>query len=355
MRAEIAGRAIGAGAPMFVIAELGLNHGGAVQQALRLVDGASTARAHAIKLQVFEASRLVAGDAPGPSHLRDRSLRALFRDLELDLDACAAVITHARTLGLAVLATAFDEGMVAALDRLDVDAFKIASGDLTHVALIEAAARTRRPLVVSTGMSSEAEVAAAVDWAAGAGARTVALLPCVSAYSTPVEQQNLAAIRTLSQRFGLPVGLSDHGMGREAALLTHALGGTLYERHLWLPGTEAIDQAVSSTPDELGAIVEALERAQAALGHGRREPMPAEQANLGPSRRGLYAARHLPTGTVLAATDIVALRPATSLGAEQQRALIGCRLARDVTAGDAFTEADLEGGRTGKEADRGVA
>jgi N,N'-diacetyllegionaminate synthase len=269
MRAEIAGRAIGAGAPMFVIAELGLNHGGAVQQALRLVDGASTARAHAIKLQVFEASRLVAGDAPGPSHLRDRSLRALFRDLELDLDACAAVITHARTLGLAVLATAFDEGMVAALDRLDVDAFKIASGDLTHVALIEAAARTRRPLVVSTGMSSEAEVAAAVDWAAGAGAHTVAgslpptvaLLHCVSAYPTPVEQQNLAAIRTLSQRFGLPVGLSDHGMGREAALLTHALGGTLYERHLWLPGTEAIDQAVSSTPDELGAIVEALERA----------------------------------------------------------------------------------------------
>lgn len=355
MRAEIAGRSIGAGAPMFVIAELGLNHGGAVEQALRLVEGASAARAHAIKLQVFEASRLVAVDAPGPAHLGGRSLQALFRGHELDLDACAAVIEHARTLDLAVVVTAFDEDMVAALDRLEVDAFKIASGDLTHVSLIEAAAHTRRPLVLSTGMSSEAEVATAIGWAAGAGARTIALLHCVSAYPTPHDQQNLAAVRALSGRFGLPVGLSDHGMGRDAALLAYALGGTLYERHLWSPGTQAIDQAVSSTPEELAAIVRALEGAHSALGHGRREPMPAEQANIGPSRRGLYATRHLPAGTVLAASDIAALRPAGSLGAEHQRALIGCRLERDVTAGGAFSDADLGSRRAQEDASRGVA
>jgi N,N'-diacetyllegionaminate synthase len=343
MRAEIGGRAIGRGAPMFVIAELGLNHNGSVAQALHLVDEAAAAGASAVKMQVFDADRLIAAGAPGPAHLEGASLQVLFRQFELDLDACAAVAVRARRHGLAVLATAFDEDAVQGLDRIGVDAFKIASGDLTHVALIEAVAQTRRPVVLSTGMSTVSEVANALDWAVGAGARCLALLHCVSAYPTPDDQQNLGAISRLLQAFHVPVGLSDHGMGRDAALIAYALGGTLYERHFCIPGTGAIDEPVSSSPEELADIVRALSRAHAALGHGRREPQAAELANVVPSRRGLYAARPLSPGDLVTAQDIVALRPAEGLGAEYHRTLVGCRLVRPIAAGTPFTSDDLVG------------
>ena len=150
------------------------------------------------------------------------------QQLELDDAAYPGLISHARDRGLAVIATAFDEDAVRMLDALRIDAFKIASGDLTHVLLIEAAARSGRPVVLSTGMSTDPDVARAVDCAAAAGATAIALLHCVSAYPTPDDQQNLRAVATLARTYDRPVGLSDHGMGGDAALLACALGATVY-------------------------------------------------------------------------------------------------------------------------------
>ena len=178
-------------------------------------------------------------------------------------------------------------------------------------------------------MSTESDVWNAVDWAVGAGARSLALLHCVSAYPTPDDQQNLRAVATLAREYKLPTGLSDHGMGADAALLAYAQGATLYERHVHLPGTDAIDAPVSSTPEQLHDIVRRLARAHAAMGDGRREPVEAERPNILPSRRGLYARRALAAGELIAAADVVALRPAGALGAEYARALIGCRAPRD--------------------------
>ncbi len=171
MPIRIAGRSVGAGEPLFAIAEIGLNHGGSQDEALALVDAAARAGASAVKLQTLRADGLVAGHCPAPAHVEARSLRDFFRQFELDEEAHRAVATRARAHGLAFMSTPFDLDAVEMLERVGVDAFKIASGDLTFVSLIRRVAATGKPIVLSTGMSTLAEAASAAACAREAGAR----------------------------------------------------------------------------------------------------------------------------------------------------------------------------------------
>lgn len=331
---EIGGRPVGPGARVFVVAEIGLNHGGSVERALAMVDAAAGAGASAIKLQTLAADRLVAESCPPPAHVRAASLRAFFAAYELDLDAHRAVIARARAHRLAVLSTPFSEDAVDMLETLELDGYKIASGDLTYHGLIARAARTGRPVILSTGMSTLPEVIQAVGVARRAGGHQLAALHCVSAYPAPVECQNLRAVATLAGALHVPVGLSDHGSGMTAAIAAVALGASIYERHLVLDGdADAIDRAVSSTPAELAAIIRAIAQTRLALGDGRKVCQPAEQPNVVPSRRGLYAARTLKPGDRLTADDLVALRPASTFSPADLPVLIGSTLRRDVPAG----------------------
>jgi sialic acid synthase SpsE len=339
---EIAGRRIGATEPVFVIAEIGLNHGGQVHRALELVDAAADAGASAVKLQTLEADTLVAAHCPAPAHVTAASLRDFFRQFELGFDAHRTIVARARKRGLAVMSTPFSETAVPMLAGLRLDAYKIASGDLTYDGLIAAAARTGRPLVLSTGMSELHEVEHALAVARGAGAGQVAVLHCVSSYPTPPEAENLNAIRTLAGHLGVPVGLSDHGAGLLSAVTAAALGASIYERHLVLSHDhDAIDRAVSSTPQELSAIVRALAQTRTALGDGVKSCLPAELPNRVPSRRGIYAARRLQPGHTITTADLAILRPETALKPAQVSALIGATVARDIPAGEALVPTDL--------------
>jgi sialic acid synthase SpsE len=332
----------GPGHPLFVIAELGLNHGGSLDRALALVDAAAAAGASAIKLQTLTAAALVTADAPPPAHVDARSMVDFFRRFELDEAAHARVVARARSHRLAVLATPLSEAAVAMLERVGVDGYKIASGDVTWEALIRRAAATGKPIVISTGMATLVEARRALAWAVSAGAPAVAMLHCVSAYPVPAGSENLRAIATLGMAFDALVGLSDHGTDALAAPLAVAMGASIYERHLVLSADDdAVDADVSSTPAELAAAIRAAARAGAALGTGAVVCSPVERANLEASRRGLYARRALPAGHVVAGQDLVALRPAAGLGAERQRDLVGTRLTRAVAAGAAFVAADL--------------
>jgi sialic acid synthase SpsE len=342
MPLEIAGRPIGSTHPVFVVAEIGLNHGGRLSDALALVDAAATAGASAVKLQTLYAENLVAPGCPPPAHVGASSLREFFRTFELDAGSHRAVVERARRHGLAVMSTPFSECVIPMLEALDLDAYKIASGDLTNDGLIAAAARTGRPLILSTGMSELHEVQRALAVARDAGASHLAVMHCVSAYPTPIDSQNLNAIATLAAATGLPVGLSDHGPGLFSAVAAVALGACLYERHLVTADDhDAIDRAVSSTPVELRAIVEAMRQTQAALGDGIKRCLAAEAPNRTPSRRGLYAARALRAGDVVGADDIAVLRPASQVSPSQRDALVGSILSRDIAAGDPFLAADL--------------
>jgi sialic acid synthase SpsE len=342
MLREIGGRRVGAAAPVFVIAEIGLNHGGSVNRALAMVDAAAWAGASAIKLQTIAARRLVTGQCPAPAHVTAASLRDFFARFELDLAAHQEIVARARQHRLAVMTTPFAEEMLPALETLQLDAYKIASGDLTFDGLLTATAATGRPLVISTGMSRLAQVGRAVRVARRAGGTRLALLHCVSAYPTPATSENLRAIATLATASGLPVGLSDHGRGLPSAIAAVALGACIYERHLVLDGDEAaIDRAVSSTPAELKAIIEAMAETRAALGTGRKECQPAEAANVVPSRRGLYASRPLRAGEIVEAGDIEVLRPASAMTPSEIGRLVGLPLTRDMAAGEAFALADV--------------
>lgn len=337
MSPSIARRPLGAGAPMFSVAEIGLNHGGDLARAIALVDAAAAAGVSAITLQSLQAARLLAAHSPAPAHVPAASLRDFFSTLELDADAHRAVVARAREHGLAVLSTPLAEEVVPMLEEIGIDAYKIASGDLTFDGLIAAAARTAKPVVLSTGMSSLAEVARAVRVARRAGAEQVAVLHCVSAYPTPAHAENLRAIQTLAQALDVPVGLSDHGEdGLLSAVAAVALGACLYERHLMLDDDsrhEAIDRAVSSTPQELASIVAAMDRTRRALGDGGKRCLPAEAVNQRLSRRGLYARRALRAGERLTADDVIALRPAASLAPADLPRVIDSILSRDVAAG----------------------
>jgi sialic acid synthase SpsE len=339
---QIGTHRIGASERLFVIAEIGLNHGGSLDRALTLVDAAAAAGASAIKLQTLEAASLVSANAPAPAHVNAGSMVEFFEQFELGPPAHGAIVDRARQHGLAVLATPLSESAVDLLDALDIDAFKIASGDITWPALITRAARTRRPMVISTGMSDLHEVARAIAWARSGGASGVALLHAVSAYPAPQGSENLRAIGTLARTFGVPVGLSDHGADGFSLPIAVSLGASLYERHLKLhAGDQVVDAPVSSTPKELAALIRAAARAAAALGTGEKVCGPAERVNKLPSRRALYATRSLPAGHRIEPGDVIALRPGVGLPADRQADLIGRRLPRDLPMGHPFLEGDL--------------
>jgi sialic acid synthase SpsE len=338
MPIRIAGRTIGPGVPLFVIAEIGLNHGGSPDEALRLLDGAARSGASAVKLQTLHADGLVAGHCPAPAHVAADSLRDFFRQFELDEPAHRRIVDRARAAGLAVMSTPFDENAVDLLERIGVDAYKIASGDLTHVGLIRRIAATRKPMVLSSGMSTLAEVLAAVDEARHAGATEIGVLHCVSSYPVPAGSENLAAIRTLAHALNLPVGLSDHGTTAESVVVAVAMGASIYERHLIAEtGSSAIDAAVSSTPEQLAAAIAAAERARVVLGDGRKVCLPAEAVNQRASRRGLYARRALAIGDIVQSSDVTALRPADGIAADAIDLVVGATVKQAVAAGSALT------------------
>lgn len=339
---EIGGHTVAAFAPLFVVAEIGLNHGGSLDRALALIDAAAAAGATAVKFQTLDAAALVAPGAPAPAHVTASSMSEFFAGFELDEQAHQRMIERARACGLVVMATPFSEASVDMLQRLGIDAFKIASGDITWRALITRCARTGKPLVISTGMSGLNEVARALDWARTARASGVALLHCVSAYPVPPGHENLRAITSLAHAFGTPVGLSDHAADSFSLPLAVALGAAIYERHLVLEaGDDAIDAAVSSTPEQLAEMVETAARVRAALGSGQKVCLPAERPNLLASRRALYSTRRLVAGQAVFKDDLIALRPGIGLSAERQEDLVGRILPRDMDEGMAFVERDL--------------
>ena len=330
--------------PLFVIAELGLNHGGDCQRALRLVDAAADAGASAIKIQSFRADRLVAQTCPAPAHVRARSLQAFFRRFELDRAAHERIAERVHERGLALVATPFDEEIIPLLEAVGCDAYKIASGDLTYPGLIERVARMGKPMLLSTGMSELDEVRVAVDHARRAGAVELALLHCVSAYPVPSGQENLAAIATLDRSFGVTVGLSDHSTEALSAPLAVALGASIYERHFTLEGEpDQVEHEVSSTASELRAIIAMAERARIARGDGRKTCGGAERGNLSASRRGLHAARDLRAGELLDVAAAVALRPAQGVDPRRAGDITGRRLANDVADGQPLRMTDLTG------------
>lgn len=332
----IRGRALGAGWPCFVIAEAGVNHGGDLDLARRLVDAAADAGADAVKFQTFRAEGLMVPGAPkAPYQERAPGTPAdafeMLSRLELDEASHRKLLEHCRERGILFLSTPFEEASADLLERLDLPAFKLPSGELTNLPFLAHIAGKGRPVILSTGMATLGEVERALAALAPLGRDRVVLLHCVSCYPARPGDANLRAMATLARAFQVTVGYSDHTPGLEVALAAVALGAAVLEKHLTLDrGLPGPDQAASLEPGEFRSLVAGIRTVESALGHGRKEPAPAEREVAAVARKSVFAARDLPQGTVLAACHLVLKRPATGLPPEVLPTLLGRTLRRDL-------------------------
>jgi N-acetylneuraminate synthase/N,N'-diacetyllegionaminate synthase len=346
-RIEIAGRAIGAGAPAFVVAEAGVNHNGDLDLALRLVDIAADAGADAVKFQTFSADALVSRGARKASYQEETTgvgegQRDMLRRLELGATAHARLQARAASRGLLFFSTPFDEGSADLLETLEVPVLKVPSGEVTNLPLLRHLAAKKRPIILSTGMATLAEVVDAVAAIRGGGDPPLAILHCLSAYPAPPSEVNLRAMDTLRARFGCPIGFSDHTLGIEIALAAVARGAAIIEKHMTsdntLPGP---DHRASLEPGELTEMIRAIRRVESALGDGEKRPMPSELDTRDVARRSLVAVRIIARGERLDRAMLAIKRPGTGIPPAQLEQALGRAVRRELAVDEVIGWEDL--------------
>jgi N-acetylneuraminate synthase/N,N'-diacetyllegionaminate synthase len=341
-------RAVGEGQPCFVIAEAGVNHNGDVALAHRLVDIASEAGADAVKFQTFDPERLVSPAALKAAYQvantgSAESQLEMLRNLVLPAEALAPLAAHAQERGLLFLSTPFDESSADLLEGLGMAAFKVPSGEITNHSFLAHVASKGKPVLMSTGMSTLAEVAEAVQVIRESADPPFGLLHCVTSYPAAPADCNLRAMAAMRAAFGVPVGWSDHTEGIQISLAAVAAGAAVLEKHFTLdrnmPGP---DQRASLEPGELSAMVRSIREIEAAMGDGVKRPTTSELANVAAARRSLHASRTLPAGHVLDEADLIALRPGTGMSPALRSRLVGRRLRVGVERGEMLVEGHLD-------------
>jgi N-acetylneuraminate synthase len=334
-----AGRRIGAAHAPFVICELSGNHNGSLERALALIDAAAATGCDAIKIQTYTADTITL-DVDRPEFrihggLWDgRSLHELYREAQTPYEWHAAMFARARERGVLLFSTPFDETAVDLLESLGAPAYKIASFEAVDLPLIRYAAATGKPLVISTGMASLAEIEAAKAAALVAGAAGVVLLHCVSSYPAALEDANVRTVADMAERFGCPVGLSDHTPGTAAAVAAVALGACVVEKHFTLARADGgPDAAFSLEPAEFAALVADCKAAWRALGRAHYDLLGAEAGNLA-FRRSLYVTADVAAGEPLSRANDRSVRPGLGLAPAEMDKELGLPAARDLKRGE---------------------
>jgi pseudaminic acid synthase len=335
----IGSRRIGSGWPVFIVAELSANHNQSFDQAVRIIHAARDAGADAVKLQTYTADTITLRSdkeyfrIAGGTLWDGRILHDLYQEASTPWEWQPKLKEIADELGMHLFSSAFDDTAVDFLERMNVPAHKVASFELVDIGLIQKMARTGKPLIMSTGMASVAEISEAVEAARGAGATQIALLKCTSAYPAPAEEANLLTIPELARRFGCPVGLSDHTMGVGVPIAAVAVGACIIEKHLCLSRTDGgPDSAFSLEPEEFKAMVDAVRTAEKALGVVSFECGPRE-ANSRKFRRSLFVVEDIRTGELFTKQNVRSIRPADGLHPRYLEEVLGKRAACDVERG----------------------
>jgi len=336
----VIGRPIGAGHPPFVIAELSANHLGSLARAHAIIDAAADAGCDAIKLQTYTPDAMTLAVSHGDFHIADgpwqgQSLWELYDEAHTPWDWHAELFAHGAARGLVVFSSPFDEPAIERLDRLGAPAFKIASFELVDLELIARAARTRKPVILSTGMASDDEIAEAVDTALRNGAAGVALLHCVSGYPTPIAETNLRRLDALA-RHDTVVGISDHSPGAIVPIAAVARGASVIEKHLTLARADGgPDGAFSLEPAEMAEVVRGAKLAFAALGDGSAR-RPAAESGSRKFRRSLYAVEDIAPGEPLTRSNVRSIRPGFGLPPRVLPTVLGRRAKQAIVRGTAL-------------------
>lgn len=336
---RLGGRQIGDGAPVYVVAEMSANHNQDLERAIRIVQAIKEAGADAVKLQTYTPDTLTI-DCDN-AHFRvgngtiwaGRRLYDLYREAFTPWEWHPRLKQVADDLGLDLFSTAFDETAVAFLEELGVPAYKVASFELVDLALIRRVARTGKPIILSTGMATLAEIEEAVGAARAGGATEIALLKCTSAYPSPPEEMHLRTIPHLGSKFEVPVGLSDHTLGIAVPVAAVAVGACIIEKHFTLsrsvPGP---DSAFSLEPHEFKAMVQAIRTVSDALGTVHYG-VGAQEAKSRVFRRSLFVVHDMRAGDAFTAENLRSIRPGYGLPPRHLADILGRRAARDIPRG----------------------
>lgn len=332
-------RLIGAaGAPPYVIAEIGVNHNGDVELARQLVREAARAGADAVKFQVFRADELACASAKSATYQAsatgEANQREMLKKLELTRDEFASLHGTCRDEGVAFLATPFGLSDVDLVVGLGAPAIKIASTDLTNRPLLERVIDCGRPVILSTGTSTLDEIGEALGWFAARGASDrVVLLHCISRYPVPADELNLRAIGVLRERFGVVVGFSDHSEGVAAGAWAVCAGARVLEKHVTVDRSLAgPDHAMSITPAELAAYVAGAHEAARAMGMGRLDDRSGEEEVRRVARKSIVAAVEIRLGEVITADMLSIKRPGDGIPPRDLQAVVGRTAAEDIPA-----------------------
>jgi pseudaminic acid synthase len=347
---KIGHRGIGREHRPYVIAEMSGNHNQSLDRALAIVDAAADAGADAIKLQTYTAETMTLDStAPGfviedPKSLwAGRQLYELYEEAHTPWDWHHAIFERASARGLHAFSTPFDETAVDFLETLDVPAYKIASFECTDLPLIRKVAVTGKPMIISTGMASLAEIDETVRTARAAGAKHIVLLKCTSTYPATPENTNLATIPVLRQAFGCEVGLSDHTMGCGAAIAAVALGAVVVEKHFTLARADGgVDSTFSLEPAELALLRTETERAWQAMGGVVFGGTAAEKKSLA-FRRSLYVVKDMQPGEAFTADNVRAIRPGMGMAPKYMETVLGMRAVKTIARGTPLDWALLKG------------
>lgn len=338
---SIGDRNIAMGERPYLIAEMSGNHNQSLDRAMEIVEAAAASGADAIKLQTYTAQTMTLNLRTEDFVINDpkslwngRQLYDLYEEAHTPWDWHAPIMKRAAELGLHCFSSPFDASAVDFLETLNVPAYKIASFEMIDIPLIERVAATGKPIIISTGMASVAEIGDAVNTARNAGAKDIVLLKCTSTYPATPENSNLATISNMRDTFGCAVGLSDHTHGCGVAVASVALGACVIEKHFTLRRADGgVDSAFSMEPHEFLTMREECDRAWQSIGRISYGGTKAEE-NSRIFRRSLYIAQDIKAGDILTAENLRAVRPGYGLPPKFLASLLGKRVARDLRAGD---------------------
>jgi pseudaminic acid synthase len=345
-RITIGNREIGDGLPALLVAEMSANHDRDLKQALALVELAAQARVDAVKLQTYGPDSLTLR-TDHPSVRIDpiwgaANLYELYAQAAMPYEFHEPLFRRAAEFGLLIFSTIYDERDLDFMEKLGNPIYKIASFELVHLPLLRLVGQTGKPVVLSTGMATLDEVREALDVLAGAGATKIVLLHCCSAYPAPPEAANLAAMKSLRDTFGRPVGFSDHTLGIHVATAAAALGACLIEKHYTNdPRRKGPDHRFSLSAEELCELVRAVREAESAIGSGEKTTAECEEVNKEIGRRSIFAVVEIPAGAAISRDMVRVVRPAAGLHPRHLEEIIGRNATRRIPAGWPVTWDDV--------------
>jgi N,N'-diacetyllegionaminate synthase len=340
------GKNVGAGFPVFIIAEAGVNHNGDPDIARMLVEKAADCGADCIKFQTFKAERVVTENAPKAKYQMETTDRSesqldMLKKIELSPEHHSDLKKYAEQLGLVFLSTPYNFEDVDFLESMGVSAYKVASGQIVELPFLQRIAETGKPVFLSTGMADMREIEEALRAIRETGNQKTVLLQCTTNYPSLIEDANVRVIPALRSAFHVPVGYSDHTIGEEAAIAAVALGAVVIEKHFTLdknlPGP---DHSSSVTPDELKSLTEKIRRTELSLGSDRKGPSAVERENAPGMRRSIVASRIIRKGDVIHREDISFKRPATGLSPVYYDRIVGKKAAKEI-AKDKILQEDM--------------